>query len=44
MRRDPARTMRPSKWALLVMLSVLWGGSFIFSEVALAELWPGLEQ
>lgn len=27
-------------WALLVLLSVLWGGSFFFSKVALAELPP----
>jgi drug/metabolite transporter (DMT)-like permease len=27
-------------WLLLVTLSVLWGGAFFFSEVALAELGP----
>ena len=27
-------------WSLLVTLSILWGGSFFFSEVALAELGP----
>src|SRR5437867_413591 len=27
-------------WALLVALSVLWGGSFFFAKVALAELPP----
>ena len=27
-------------WALLLTLSVLWGGSFFFAEVALAELGP----
>ncbi len=27
-------------WALLILLSVLWGGSFFFSKVALAELPP----
>jgi drug/metabolite transporter (DMT)-like permease len=27
-------------WLLLITLSVLWGGSFFFSEVALAELGP----
>ncbi|MHA1153108.1 MAG: DMT family transporter [Alphaproteobacteria bacterium] len=33
-------TMTGRDWLLLVMLSVLWGGSFFFSEVALAELGP----
>ena len=32
--------MRPVEWLLLVTLSVLWGGSFFFAEVALAELPP----
>jgi hypothetical protein len=27
-------------WALLLTLSVLWGGSFFFSKVALSELPP----
>ncbi|MGH7789917.1 MAG: EamA family transporter, partial [Candidatus Binatia bacterium] len=27
-------------WALLLTLSVLWGGSFFFSKVALAEVPP----
>ena len=34
------RAMGPAEWLLLVALSVLWGGSFFFSEVALAELPP----
>ncbi len=33
-------TMTGKVWLLLVTLSVLWGGSFFFSEVALAELGP----
>ncbi len=33
-------TMAGRDWLLLVTLSVLWGGSFFFSEVALAELGP----
>ncbi len=33
-------TMSGRDWLLLVTLSVLWGGSFFFSEVALAELGP----
>ncbi|HSA80320.1 MAG TPA: DMT family transporter [Geminicoccaceae bacterium] len=34
------RAMGPAEWLLLVALSVLWGGSFFFTEVALAELPP----
>ena len=33
-------SMSGRDWLLLVTLSVLWGGSFFFSEVALAELGP----
>ncbi len=36
----PHPTMSGRDWLLLVTLSVLWGGSFFFSEVALAELGP----
>ena len=32
--------MGPREWLLLIVLSVLWGGSFFFAEVALAELPP----
>lgn len=32
--------MRLSEWGLLGLLSVLWGGSFFFSKVALSELPP----
>lgn len=34
------RTMGPLEWAMLLLLSVLWGGSFFFTEVALQELPP----
>ncbi len=34
------KTMGPVEWSLLIILSVLWGGSFFFSKVALAELAP----
>jgi drug/metabolite transporter (DMT)-like permease len=34
------RVMNPVEWSLLLVLSVLWGGSFFFSKVALAELPP----
>ncbi len=32
--------MGPTEWLLLVALSVLWGGSFLFGKIALAELPP----
>lgn len=32
--------MGAMEWALLLLLSLLWGGSFFFSKVALAELPP----
>ena len=35
-----ARMMGASDWALLIALSVLWGGTFFFAEVALAEVRP----
>ena len=34
------RTMGASQWAILLLLSVLWGGSFYFIAVALTELPP----
>jgi len=34
------QTMGPLEWGLLVLLSILWGASFFFAEVALAELQP----
>ncbi|WP_193177799.1 DMT family transporter [Oricola nitratireducens] len=35
----PTRTsMTPAEWAMLVALSVLWGGSFFFNGVAVKEL------
>lgn len=32
--------MTPLEWALLGLLSVLWGGSFVFVEIGLRELAP----
>ncbi len=32
--------MGPREWALLITLSILWGGSFFFTEVALEALPP----
>ncbi|MES9843131.1 MAG: DMT family transporter [Candidatus Sedimenticola sp. PURPLELP] len=33
-------TMGPGEWLMLLTLSVLWGGSFFFVEVAISELPP----
>jgi drug/metabolite transporter (DMT)-like permease len=32
--------MKPSEWAMLVLLSVFWGGSFFFVEIALRSFQP----
>ncbi|WBV43466.1 DMT family transporter [Pseudoroseomonas cervicalis] len=37
---SPSRPLLPLEWALLGLLSLLWGGSFFFSKVALSELPP----
>ena len=36
----PNRTMSAPEWAMLLGLSILWGGSFFFTRVALAALPP----
>lgn len=36
----PVKVMSLLEWLLLIVLSILWGGSFFFSKVALAELRP----
>jgi drug/metabolite transporter (DMT)-like permease len=36
----PASLMPPREWAVLLALSVLWGGSFLFIKVAAAEIPP----
>ena len=35
----PALRMGPLEWLLLIILSVLWGGSFFFNKLTVAE-WP----
>lgn len=35
-----ARALRPADWLRLVLLSLLWGGSFLFNGIAVAELAP----
>ena len=31
-------TMNRTEWVLLIVLSVIWGGTFVFVEVALEDL------
>jgi len=38
--QKPQAAMSLFDWALLLILSVLWGGSFFFSKIALSELPP----
>lgn len=33
-------TMQPREWGLLIVLSVLWGGSFFFNKIVLHDLPP----
>jgi drug/metabolite transporter (DMT)-like permease len=40
MKTPSTEPMRPLEWILLLTLSVLWGGSFFFGKVALAQLPP----
>eukprot|EP01042_Synura_sphagnicola_P025343 gene25343-32535_t len=35
----PSLRMGPTEWLLLVVLSILWGGSFFFNKLTVAE-WP----
>lgn len=32
--------MKPNEWALLIILSIFWGGSFFFTEIALRDFQP----
>ena len=34
------QSMGPREWCLLICLSLLWGGSFFFAKVAVAEIQP----
>ncbi len=34
------RSMTPAEWGLLAVLSVLWGGSFLFNGIAIREMAP----
>jgi drug/metabolite transporter (DMT)-like permease len=33
-------SMKPKEWGLLVILSIFWGGSFFFTEIALRDFQP----
>jgi len=40
MTKQISRVMTPAQWAMLVLLSMLWGGSFFFAGVAVREIPP----
>ncbi len=40
MNRNIPKTMSLKEWLLLILLSVIWGGSFFFNKIALAGLPP----
>lgn len=40
MTKTISRVMTPAQWAMLVLLSVLWGGSFFFAGVAVRDVPP----
>jgi len=33
-------SMKPAEWAMLILLSIFWGGSFFFVEIALHDFQP----
>ena len=33
-------SMKPKEWGLLIILSLFWGGSFFFIEIALRDFQP----
>ncbi|HLL49960.1 MAG TPA: EamA family transporter, partial [Thermomicrobiales bacterium] len=37
---DVKAAMGAAEWGLLLLLSLLWGGSFFFSKIAVGELPP----
>ena len=32
-------SMKPTEWGMLILLSIFWGGSFFFVEIALRAYW-----
>ncbi len=33
-------SIKPTEWGLLILLSIFWGGSFFFVEIALRDFQP----
>ena len=33
-------SMKPAEWGMLILLSIFWGGSFFFVEIALRDFQP----
>ena len=33
-------SMKPTEWGMLILLSIFWGGSFFFVEIALRDFQP----
>ena len=33
-------SMKPAEWGMLILLSIFWGGSFFFTEIALRDFQP----
>ncbi len=33
-------SMKPAEWGMLILLSIFWGGSFFFVEIALRAFQP----
>jgi len=33
-------SMKPAEWGMLILLSIIWGGSFFFTEIALRDFQP----
>ncbi len=38
--RDKSLTMGPLEWGLLIALSLVWGGAFLFGKIAVSEVPP----
>lgn len=38
--QQPANTMNPALWGALILLALIWGGSFLFGRIAVQEIPP----
>jgi hypothetical protein len=38
MAQNTALTMGPVEWGMMLLLAMLWGGSFLFNGIAVREL------